>query len=45
VGAKEGFKLKGDNVMLRRAYDLVGFTIDATDGKIGHVADFYIHSA
>lgn len=27
--------------MLRKAHDLIGFTIAATDGDIGHVADFY----
>lgn len=27
--------------MLRKAHELIGFTIAATDGDIGHVADFY----
>jgi uncharacterized protein YrrD len=27
--------------MLRKAHDLIGFTIAATDGDIGHVDDFY----
>ncbi len=27
--------------MLRKAHSLIGFKIEATDGEIGHVADFY----
>lgn len=27
--------------MLRKAHSLIGFKIDATDGEIGHVSDFY----
>lgn len=28
--------------MLRKAHDLFGFTIEASDGEIGHVDDFYV---